>query len=86
MTGAIAVRWIIEPASRLPAISFVLDGEGVILRQDGVADLDRLHSSRHDGAVQLLGFDLLELDGDDCTKHNTTDIFIGAMNLFGPSV
>jgi ATP-dependent DNA ligase len=38
----------------------VLDGEGVILRQDGVADFDRLHARRHDGEVQLLGFDLLE--------------------------
>lgn len=41
----------------------VLDGEGVILRQDGVADFDRPHSRRQDVEVQLLGFDLLELDG-----------------------
>jgi ATP-dependent DNA ligase len=54
---------IVEAAERLRATSFVLDGEGVILRQDGVADFDRLHSRRHDGEVQLLGFDLLELDG-----------------------
>jgi ATP-dependent DNA ligase len=55
--------WIIEAAGKLRADSFVIDGEGVILRPDGVADFDRLHSRRHDGEVQLLGFDLLELDG-----------------------
>jgi ATP-dependent DNA ligase len=43
---------------------FVLDGEGVILRPDGVR-LRPAHSRRHDGEVQLLGFDLLELDGAD---------------------
>jgi len=30
-----------------------------------VSDFDKLHSRRHDGEVQLLGFDLLELDGAD---------------------
>ena len=57
---------IIEAASRLRATSFVLDGEGVILREDGVSDFDRLHSRRLDGEVQFLGFDLLELDGPTC--------------------
>ena len=56
---------IVEAASRLHATSFVLDGEGAILRPDGVSDFDRLHSRQHDDEVQLLGFDLLELDGAD---------------------
>jgi ATP-dependent DNA ligase len=56
---------IVEAAGKLRATSFVLDGEGVILRADGVSDFDRLHSRRHDGEVQLLGFDVLELDGAD---------------------
>jgi ATP-dependent DNA ligase len=56
---------IVEAAGRLRATLFVLDGEGVILRPDGVSDFDRLHSRGHDGEVQLLGFDLLELDGTD---------------------
>jgi ATP-dependent DNA ligase len=60
---------ILEAAGRLRATSFVLDGEGVILRQDGVADFDRLHSRRHDDEVQLLTFDLLELDGDDLRQQ-----------------
>jgi ATP-dependent DNA ligase len=47
----------------------VIDGEGVILGQDGVSDFDRLHSRGHDGEVQLLGFDLLELDGTDLRRE-----------------
>jgi ATP-dependent DNA ligase len=60
---------ITKAAARLGAASFVLDGEGVILRPDGVADFDRLHTRRHDGEVQLLGFDLLELDATDLRKE-----------------
>jgi ATP-dependent DNA ligase len=56
---------IAAAASRLRATSFVLDGEGVILRPDGVSDFDRLRSRQHDREVHLLAFDLLELDGRD---------------------
>src|SRR5690349_7083659 len=56
---------IVEAASRLRATSFVLDGEGVILRPDGVSDFERLHSRQHDREAHLLAFDLLELDGKD---------------------
>jgi ATP-dependent DNA ligase len=34
-----------------------------------VADFARLHSRWHDGKVRLLGFDLLELDGDDLRQE-----------------
>lgn len=54
-----------EAASRLRATSFVLDGAGAILRPDGVSDFDALHDGRRDREVQLLAFDLLELDGED---------------------
>jgi bifunctional non-homologous end joining protein LigD len=56
---------IVAAAERLAATCFVIDGEGVILKADGISDFDRLHSRRHDSEVQLLGFDLLELDGTD---------------------
>jgi len=42
---------IVDAAKRLRATSFVLDGEGVILRQDGVSDFDRLRSRRHDNGA-----------------------------------
>jgi bifunctional non-homologous end joining protein LigD len=47
------------------ATSFVLEGEGVILRRDGVSDFDALHDRRRAWKVQLLAFDLLELNGED---------------------
>ena len=56
---------IVEAASRLRATSFVFDGEGVILRPDGVSDFDALHDGRRYGEAQLLAFDLLEIDGED---------------------
>ena len=56
---------IVDAAAKLRATSFVIDGEGVILKGDSTSDFDRLHSRRHDGEAQLLGFDLLELDGTD---------------------
>jgi len=56
---------IVESARRLRATSFVLDGEGVILRPDCVSDFARLHSCQHDREVRLLAFDLLELNGQD---------------------
>jgi bifunctional non-homologous end joining protein LigD len=39
---------IVEAAGRLRATSFVLDGEGVILRPNGVNDFDALHDRRRD--------------------------------------
>ena len=59
---------IIEAAERLRATSFVVDGEGVILRPDGVADFDRLHSRRHDAKVQLLGSTCSNSTGPTCAK------------------
>jgi ATP-dependent DNA ligase len=35
---------IVAAAERLSATSFVLDGEGVILKADGLSDFDRLRS------------------------------------------
>ena len=60
---------IVEAARKLRASSFVLDGEGVVLGKDGKSDFARLHSRSHDDAVQLLGFDLLELDGADLRRE-----------------
>jgi hypothetical protein len=59
----------LEAAEWLRPTTFVLDGEGVILRHDGLSKFDRLHSLGHEGEVQLfLGFDLPELDGTDLRK------------------
>jgi bifunctional non-homologous end joining protein LigD len=57
--------WIIEAALKNRTKQFVIDGEAVILRVDGVPDFNALHSRKHDDEVQLYAFDILALDGDD---------------------
>jgi bifunctional non-homologous end joining protein LigD len=45
--------WIVEAALKNRFKQFVIDGEAVVLGVDGVADLNALHSRKHDGEVQL---------------------------------
>jgi bifunctional non-homologous end joining protein LigD len=56
---------IVAAAMRLPAKHFVLDGEGVVEGQGGVADFGLLHSRKHDDACQLIAFDLMTLGTRD---------------------
>jgi bifunctional non-homologous end joining protein LigD len=56
---------IVDGAMRLRAISFYIDGEGVVCREDGLAVFDRLHSKANDESCFLYAFDLIELDGAD---------------------
>jgi hypothetical protein len=56
---------IVEAASRLKASSFLIDGEAVVCRNDGVSDFDALRSRRRDNDVTLIAFDLIELQGDN---------------------
>jgi bifunctional non-homologous end joining protein LigD len=57
--------WIAESALRNRQNKFVIDGEAVVLRVDGIPDFNALHSRRHDDEVQLYAFDILALDGED---------------------
>jgi bifunctional non-homologous end joining protein LigD len=54
-----------ETAGRLRTASFVIDGEAVILRDNGLADFDALRSKRHDHEARLVAFDRLAIDGED---------------------
>jgi ATP-dependent DNA ligase len=56
---------IVEAARRLRVRSFIIDGEAVVVGEDGRADFDRLHTGGYDHHAVLFAFDLLELDGDD---------------------
>ena len=56
---------IVEAALRHRPDSFVLDGEAVLLGEDGIADFNGLHSRKHDDEVQLYAFDVLMSAGDD---------------------
>jgi bifunctional non-homologous end joining protein LigD len=57
--------WIVEAALKNRRSHFVIDGEAVILRVDGISDFNALHSGKQNDEVQLCAFDVLALDGED---------------------
>src|SRR5437763_1206346 len=56
---------IVEAANRLKAQSFLIDGEAVVCRADGLSDFDALRYRRRGHNVTLVAFDLIELQGED---------------------
>jgi ATP-dependent DNA ligase len=56
---------IVEAARRLRAQSFLIDGEAVVSRPDGLSDFDALRFGRRAHEVTLAAFDLIELQGED---------------------
>ena len=56
---------IVDAAARLEAHSFLIDGEAVITRDDGMPDFHALRSKRRGPEAVLYAFDLLQHDGAD---------------------
>jgi ATP-dependent DNA ligase len=56
---------IVEAALKNRRKQFVIDGEAVVLRVDGVSDFNALHSRKQNPEVQFCAFDVLAIDGDD---------------------
>jgi len=56
---------IVEAALRIKAQSFLIDGEAVIVGDDGMSDFRALRSKRRGHEAVLYAFDLIEHDGDD---------------------
>ena len=56
---------IVETASHLRATSFLIDGEAVIVRDDGTPDFHALRSQHRGHEAVLVAFDLIERDGED---------------------
>ena len=56
---------IVDAAHLIKASSFLIDGEAVILGDDGTSDFHALRSRRRGYEAVLIAFDLIELDGDD---------------------
>jgi bifunctional non-homologous end joining protein LigD len=54
---------IAEAASQIRASSFLIDGEAIIIGDDGTHDFHALRSGGNKAV--LVAFDLIELDGDD---------------------
>ncbi len=53
----------------LPARSCVIDGEAIACDERGLSVFDMIRYRRHDHAVTLCAFDLLELDGEDLRRE-----------------
>src|SRR4051812_30114734 len=64
---------IVDAAKSIRADSFLIDGEAVVCRGDGVSDFDALRSRRRDHDVTLVAFDLIELAGEDLRDDRLID-------------
>ena len=64
---------VVSSVRKLRAQSVLLDGEGVICDDNGLAVFDKLHSKLNDESVMLYAFDMLELDGEDCRRERLDD-------------
>jgi bifunctional non-homologous end joining protein LigD len=56
---------IVAAVESLPVRSCLIDGEAIVVNADGLSVFDLLHHRRHDDAVILCAFDLIELDGEN---------------------
>jgi ATP-dependent DNA ligase len=56
---------ITQAALRLRKSSFVIDGEAVVLGQNGISDFAAMYSGKRNHEVRLYAFDLLADDGVD---------------------
>jgi bifunctional non-homologous end joining protein LigD len=56
---------IVDAAARIKAQSFLIDGEIVIARDDGMPDFHALRSKRRGHEAVLYAFDLIEHHGGD---------------------
>jgi hypothetical protein len=46
----------------------LIDGEAIVTNGDGLAVFDLIRRKRHGDAAVLIGFDLIELDGEDLRR------------------
>jgi bifunctional non-homologous end joining protein LigD len=60
--------WIVEAALELRQQQFMIDGETVVLGEDGIADFNALHSRKHDHEAQFYAFDILAGGGEGLRK------------------
>ena len=58
----------VDAVTRLPAHSFLLDGEAIVTNERGLAVFDLVRHECHGGDAVLIAFDLIELDGADLRR------------------
>ena len=54
---------IVDAIKRLPVETCIIDGEAIVVDQNGLSVFDLLRYRRHDHAATLCAFDVLEVDG-----------------------
>jgi ATP-dependent DNA ligase len=59
---------IVEAVASLPVRSCFIDGEAIVVDETGLSVFELLRYRRHDHAVVLCAFDLIELDGNDLRR------------------
>ena len=64
----IAVSLAVDAVTRLPAHSFLLDGEAIVTNDRGLAVFDLIRHQRHGDDAVLIAFDLIELEGEDLRR------------------
>jgi bifunctional non-homologous end joining protein LigD len=55
---------IIEAVKSLPVRSCMIDGEAIVVDENGLSVFDLIRYRQHDSAAVLCAFDLIELDGE----------------------
>jgi bifunctional non-homologous end joining protein LigD len=58
----------VDAVTRLPAHSFLLDGEAIVTNERGLAVFDLIRHKRHGEDAMLIAFDLIELEGEDLRR------------------
>jgi bifunctional non-homologous end joining protein LigD len=64
---------IVDAIHSLPAKSCVIDGEAIVVDQDGLSVFELLRYRRQDHAATLCAFDLIEVDGNDLRRYPIED-------------
>ena len=59
---------IVDAIRRLSVKSCIVDGEAIVVDQEGLSVFDLLRCRRHDHAATLCAFDLIEVDGADLRR------------------
>jgi bifunctional non-homologous end joining protein LigD len=63
-------RYAAAAMAALPVRSCLIDAEAIACNERGLADFELIRSYRHDHAVTLCAFDLLEIDGGDLRRES----------------
>ena len=61
---------IVDAIASLPVKTCIIDGEAIVVDQNGLSIFDLLRYRQHDHAASLCAFDLIELDGEDLRRRS----------------